>query len=222
MKLATDKVRHKEMSARAAAADTFSVPRSSLGDRLTKLKEGEMVKITPDMGWFRRTFIDELEEKQVSHIKDLDGRLIPLTREEFCILAYKLAENLKIPHPFNKQIKCAGKQLYYEFMRHPELSLRTSESTVCSVAYFKPSSNAGNTSLENSAYLYSCPVCTDRSIDTAANPSSPRLRMIALLGLVLVKTSTFTEADDTEREHLVVDIWTHLKATNPCGFELEM
>jgi hypothetical protein len=46
--------------------------------------------------------------------------------------------------------------------------------------------------------------------------------MIALLGLVLVKTSTFTEADDTEREHLVVDVWTHLKATNPCGFELEM
>jgi hypothetical protein len=53
---------------------------------------------------------------------------MPLTREEFCILAYKLAENLKIPHRFNKQ-KCAGKQFYYEFMRrHPELSLRTSES----------------------------------------------------------------------------------------------
>jgi hypothetical protein len=46
MTLAIDKVRSKEMSAREAA-DTFSVPRSSLGDRLTKLKEGEMVKITP-------------------------------------------------------------------------------------------------------------------------------------------------------------------------------
>jgi hypothetical protein len=49
MKLAIDKVRNKEMSVREAA-DTFSVPRSPLGDRLTKLKEGEMVKMTPDMG----------------------------------------------------------------------------------------------------------------------------------------------------------------------------
>jgi hypothetical protein len=49
------------MSAREAA-DTFLVPRSSLGDRLTKLKEGEMVKMTPDMGWFRRTSTDEFEE----------------------------------------------------------------------------------------------------------------------------------------------------------------
>jgi hypothetical protein len=58
------------------------------------------------MGWFRRPFTDELEEKLVIHIKDLDSRLMPLTREEFCILAYKLAENLKIPRRFNKQKVC--------------------------------------------------------------------------------------------------------------------
>jgi translation elongation factor P/translation initiation factor 5A len=57
MKLVIDKVRNKEMSVREAA-DTFSVPISSLGDRLTKLKEGEMVKMTLHMGWFRRTFTD--------------------------------------------------------------------------------------------------------------------------------------------------------------------
>jgi hypothetical protein len=34
MKFTIDKVRNKEMSVREAA-DTFSVPRSSLGDRLT-------------------------------------------------------------------------------------------------------------------------------------------------------------------------------------------
>jgi hypothetical protein len=49
MKLDVDKVRNKEMSIREAA-HTFSAPRSSLGDRLTKLKEGEIVKMTPDMG----------------------------------------------------------------------------------------------------------------------------------------------------------------------------
>jgi Mn-dependent DtxR family transcriptional regulator len=109
MKLAIGKVRNREMSVREAA-DTFSVPRSSVGDRLTKLKEGEMVIMTPNMGWFRRTFTDELEEKLVSHTKDLDSRLMPLTRKEFCILAYKLAENLKIPLRFNKK-KCAGKTI---------------------------------------------------------------------------------------------------------------
>jgi translation elongation factor P/translation initiation factor 5A len=46
MKLAIDKVGSKEMSVREEA-DTFSVPKSSLGDRLTKLKEGQMVKIIP-------------------------------------------------------------------------------------------------------------------------------------------------------------------------------
>jgi hypothetical protein len=102
MKLAIDKVGSKEMSVREAA-DTFSVLSSSLGDILTKLKEGEMVIMTPNMGWFRRTFTDELEEKLVSHTKDLHSRLMPLTRKEFCIMAYKLAENLKIPHRFNKQ-----------------------------------------------------------------------------------------------------------------------
>jgi hypothetical protein len=121
MKLAVDKVRNKEMSVREAA-DTFSVPRRSLGDRLTKLKEGEIVKMTPHMGWFRRTFSDELEEKLVSRIKYIDSRFMPLTRKEFCILACKLAENLKIPLRFNKQKNGAGKQFYYEFIRRrPEL-----------------------------------------------------------------------------------------------------
>jgi hypothetical protein len=46
MKLVVDKVRNKEMSVRKAA-DTFSALRSSLGDRLKKLKEGEMMKMTP-------------------------------------------------------------------------------------------------------------------------------------------------------------------------------
>jgi hypothetical protein len=86
--------------------------------------------MAPHMGWSRRTFTDELGEKLVSHIKDIDSRHMPLTREEFCILAYKLSEHLKIPHRFNKQKKYAGKKLYCEFMRrHPELSSSTSEST---------------------------------------------------------------------------------------------
>jgi hypothetical protein len=44
-------------------------------------------------------------------------------------------------------------------------------------------------------------VCTDSySTGTAANPSSPWLRLIAFLGLGLVKPSTFTEKHDPEPE----------------------
>jgi hypothetical protein len=51
------------------------------------------MKMTPNMGWFVGTFSDELEE--------LDSQLIPLTKMEFCIFVYKVAEHLKILHHFN-------------------------------------------------------------------------------------------------------------------------
>ncbi|KDR16903.1 hypothetical protein L798_08646 [Zootermopsis nevadensis] len=73
MKLAIDKVTNKEMLVREAA-DTFSVPIISLEDRLTTLQEGGMVKMTPNIGWFQRNFIDELEEELVGQIKDLQQR----------------------------------------------------------------------------------------------------------------------------------------------------
>jgi hypothetical protein len=42
--------------------------------------------------------------------------------------------------------------------------------------------------------------CTDRSTDTVANSSSPWLQLIALLGIGLVKPSTFTETHEPEPE----------------------
>jgi hypothetical protein len=44
-------------------------------------------------------------------------------------------------------------------------------------------------------------VCTDSSTDTVANPLGPWFRLIALLGLGLVKPSTFTETHESEHEH---------------------
>jgi hypothetical protein len=46
-----------------------------------------------------------------------------------------------------------------------------------------------------------CLVCTHSSTDTAANPSSTRLQLIALHGLGLVKPSTCTEAHQKAHEH---------------------
>ncbi|XP_048511936.1 uncharacterized protein LOC125501081 [Athalia rosae] len=94
----------------------FGVPKSSLGDRLKKLKREEEITMKPDMGRFRQTF------SQQSWF-DLD-------RMEFLKLAFNLAEAMKISHRFSTASKSAGKDFYYGFMkRHPELSLRTAEST---------------------------------------------------------------------------------------------
>lgn len=55
---------------------------------------------------------------------------MPLTKKEFLKLAFELAHKLKLPHRFNNEKKMAGKLFYFDFMkRHPDLSLRTAEST---------------------------------------------------------------------------------------------
>ena len=55
---------------------------------------------------------------------------MPLTRKEFLKLAFVSAEELKLPHRFNKNKQIAEKDFYYSFVkRHPEVTLRTSEST---------------------------------------------------------------------------------------------
>jgi hypothetical protein len=60
----------------------------------------------------------------------LDGRLLPLTHQELLKLVFSRAEELNIPHRFNKDEGMAGKYFYYVCRkRHPQLSLITPEST---------------------------------------------------------------------------------------------
>lgn len=128
MKNAVDFVLEGKMGVREAA-HRFGVPKSSLHDRVTQLRKGEQIKLQPKLGRFEPTFID-IEEQLLQHVQELDNRLMPLTKKEFLKLAYDLAENLKLDHRFNKETKTAGKHFYKNFMeRHPELSLRTPEST---------------------------------------------------------------------------------------------
>lgn len=129
MKRAVSEVRSHRMSQRQAAT-AFSVPKTTLGDRLRDIEAGRTVMLTPQMGRFQSTFSDEIENQLVFYMRDQDDRFMPLSRKEFMKLSFDLAEHLKIPHQFNKQNKAAGKQFYYDFMaRHPELSLRRPEST---------------------------------------------------------------------------------------------
>lgn len=129
LKLAVDKVMNQNMTIREAS-ERFSVPKSTLFDKVKLLKEGKEAVFKPVMGRFKKTFSDEYEDLLESHIKDLADRCMPLSKKEFLKLAYDLAEKLKLPHRFNNEKRMAGKHFYDDFIkRHPDISLRTAEST---------------------------------------------------------------------------------------------
>ncbi|KAJ4437385.1 hypothetical protein ANN_17529, partial [Periplaneta americana] len=134
------------------AAEIYNIPKRALIDRVSAVKRGKEITFTPALGRFKPTFNAEFEGVLLNHVKDLSHRLLPLTRKEFLNLAFQLAEALKIPHQFNRDKKTAGKQFHYDFMkRHPNLSLRTPESTSLnrSIGFNKPQVNRFFESLTN-------------------------------------------------------------------------
>ena len=140
MKLALNYALTGKTSVREAAR-LFSVPKSSLQDRISKLKKGEEVVLPAKLGRFKSTFLQSCEEELLQHVRQLDNMFMPLTRKEFLKLAFDLAEQLKLPHRFNKNKQIAGKDFYYAFVkRHPEVALRTPESTsvMRAVGFNKP------------------------------------------------------------------------------------
>lgn len=83
------------------AADRYDVPKSSLHDRLKILKSGKEIAFISKLGRFEATFSEQFSMQLYKHIKELDNRLMPLSRKEILKLAFDLAESLKIPHRFN-------------------------------------------------------------------------------------------------------------------------
>jgi hypothetical protein len=78
----------------------------------------------PELRRFERTFTVEYKEELANYIRNLDGRLMPVTREESLKLAFVLAEQVKIPYRFNKENGMAEKYCYYDPVKwHPPLSL---------------------------------------------------------------------------------------------------
>lgn len=129
MRRAVRKVLDNDLSIREAAK-RYGVPKSTLADKIKHLKTNGEIQLIPSLGRYHCTFPANYEQQLVNHMRDLDNRLMPLTRKEFLKLAFDLAERLKIPHRFNREKKTAGKDFYYTFLkRHPELSLRSAEST---------------------------------------------------------------------------------------------
>ncbi|KAJ4430876.1 hypothetical protein ANN_19467 [Periplaneta americana] len=113
-------------------------------DKVTGIKGGKEYNFQPKLGRFETTFNNSYESQLAQHIKDLDDRLMGLSKKEFLKLAFDLAENLRIEHRFNKEKKYAGMDFYKSFMsRFPELGLRSPESTslMRCVGFNKPQVN---------------------------------------------------------------------------------
>lgn len=143
MKEAVKCVMEGKLSVRQAA-DRYDVSRSSLHDRLKALKSGTEIAFQLKLDRFESTSSENLSLKLYEHVKELDNRLMPLTRNEFLKLAFDLAESLKLSHRFNKEKGMAGKDFFYSFTKkYPDIVLRTPESTSIAraVRFNKPKVN---------------------------------------------------------------------------------
>lgn len=140
MKLAVQDVLENKISVRASA-ERHNVPRNTLQRKIRSVETESQVEMKPQLGRFKPTFDNLYENELVKHMKELDARLMPLSRNEFLKLAYDLAESLKLPHRFNREKRMAGKDFFTGFMkRHSELSYRKPQSTslMRSVGFNKP------------------------------------------------------------------------------------
>ncbi|XP_022166412.1 tigger transposable element-derived protein 6-like [Myzus persicae] len=116
-----------------AASIRYEVPRSTLQDRVNKVKKGKLnvqqcgLKA---LGHYQKVFSIEQENVLVQYLKDMESRLFGLTQNHFRKLAFELAERNNIAHNFNKTNGLAGQDWLKGFLlRHPELSVRIPEPT---------------------------------------------------------------------------------------------
>jgi hypothetical protein len=117
----------KGMSKKKASRE-FSIPRSTL-IKLSKLQNLNL-QGHPKLGRFRPVFNDEFECELIFHIVELQNRFYGIGLQELRRLAYELAEQNHVHHPFSKEKKLAGKDWANGFLnRYPELSLRRPEPT---------------------------------------------------------------------------------------------
>ncbi|KAJ8714356.1 hypothetical protein PYW07_002581 [Mythimna separata] len=82
------------------ASRTFSVPQSTLEDRVKKYRKTNNVDDASKkgMGRFKTVFTAEQESLMRQHIKDLEAQLFGLTYRDFRHLAFQMAEKNGIDH----------------------------------------------------------------------------------------------------------------------------
>lgn len=105
-----------------SAANAYNIPRKTLERRY---KCGKTLK--GNMGPESLLGKDN-ERRLVRHIKDMQNRGFPLTRDDVRTIAFHFTKQLKIKHSFNEEKEKAGYDWLKLFLsRNPDLSLRKSE-----------------------------------------------------------------------------------------------
>ncbi|XP_074028700.1 uncharacterized protein [Leptinotarsa decemlineata] len=93
-----------------------------------RLKKGNL-QYSAQLGR-RPRFTIEQEKEMAAHLIKLSNMFYGLSRWQFCHLAYRCAENLKMKHRFNTQKQLAGRDWLEGFLkRNPTISVRKPEAT---------------------------------------------------------------------------------------------
>ena len=93
------------------------------------------------MGSVQQTLPDVFEEELATHVLDMQSRFFSLPGEDVRKLAYSLAVNDNLNHPFGCVKQMAGRECWSLIIsRHPELSLKKPEATslAWAVGFNKP------------------------------------------------------------------------------------
>lgn len=123
LKAAVDLVLKKKLSMRKAA-DSFDIPFSTLQKRIKTKNFGP-----PSLGC-TPIFTKEQEYDMAEHIKSLAKLFYGLTPLQLRQAAYDYAERNNIQHNFNKELKLAGIDWFYNFIRrNPSVTIRKPEAT---------------------------------------------------------------------------------------------
>lgn len=103
------------------------IPRQTLARHL---KARRTQKDVCSLGRYDTVFSKQQEDELLQHVLHLEKTFYGITSTEIRSLAFQLAEQNHIEHPFNKHTELAGKDWLGGFRkRHKELSLRTPEPT---------------------------------------------------------------------------------------------
>jgi len=122
--MAVEKVKAGEISKRRAEA-VYGVPRKTLNRHLRKL-----VLNPGQLGRFSSVLGAELENVLAAHIITMQQMMFGFTTNDIRKLAFDIAEQSSLPHPFKKDAKKAGRDWLAGFMkRHPMISIRNPEPT---------------------------------------------------------------------------------------------
>ncbi|KAG5896910.1 hypothetical protein JTB14_028138 [Gonioctena quinquepunctata] len=111
------------------ASTTFNVPRMALKRRIIKRRAGITTQPLRSLGSFHCVFTEDQEAELLRYIFDMETRMYGLSPRDVRCLAFRLAEKNNSTHPFSVS-QAAGKAWFSQFRkRHPNLSLRSPEST---------------------------------------------------------------------------------------------